>query len=63
MDKTTIMVAYGALTVALVVIGYKYTNKFINVTSEIGGLIGGIVGVLISVGLWYTVGKKLIKNA
>lgn len=62
MEKTSIMAAYAALTIALIVVGYKYTNKFINVTSEIGALFGGVAGVVISVALWYTVGKKLVKN-
>jgi hypothetical protein len=63
MDKTTVMIMYGAMTVAFVFLGYKFVNKIIDVSSEIGALLGGIAGLILSIALWYTVGKKLIKVA
>ncbi len=63
MDKTTVMIMYGALTVAFVFVGYKFANKIVDVSSEIGALLGGIAGLIISIALWYAVGKKLVKAA
>lgn len=63
MEKTTVMVFYGALTVALGFLGYKFANKIIDVSSEVGALLGGIAGLIISVGLWVFIGKKMIKAA
>lgn len=60
-QKSTIMIFYGALTVALGFLGYKFAGKVIGVTSEVGALLGTVAGVAISVGLWVFVGKKLIK--
>lgn len=63
MEKTTVMIFYGALTITLGVIGYKFANKIVDVSSEIGALLGTVAGIIISVALWVFVGKKLIKGA
>ena len=63
MDKTTVMICYGALTVALGFVGYKFANKIIDVSSEVGALLGSVAGIMISIALWIFVGKKLVKAA
>lgn len=57
------MVFYGVLTAALTYVGYKYTNKFVGVTEQVGAFVGAVVGVTISIALWYTVGKKFVESA
>jgi len=57
------MIFYGVLTAALTYVGYKYTNKFVNVTEQVGAFVGAVAGVTISVGLWYTVGKKFVESS
>ena len=60
MDKTMIMIFYAALTVALILLGYKFAGKIIGVSMNVGAIIGGVLGVVISVILWYTVGAAMV---
>ena len=62
MNKASIMLFYGILVIVLGFFGYNFMNKVVEVSSEIGAFIGALVGLIISVALWYTVGKKLVSN-
>lgn len=59
MDKSTVIIMYGAMTVAFVFLGYKFANKVIDISSELGA----VIGLILSVALWYFIGKKLVKAA
>ncbi len=60
--KNMIMLFYAATTAVLIFLGYNYANKIVEVSANIGALLGGLLGITISIALWYTVGKKMVKK-
>jgi len=53
---------YGLLIAVLAWAAYRTTVFGAQVGKELGALLGGLVGVLISIGLWYWMGKKYVEE-
>ena len=55
-----IMVFYIILSLALAATGYFVVPRFIELGKMMGGTLGLALGIIVSVVLWFTVGKKML---
>ncbi len=53
---------YVLLTLILVALGYFVVPRVVKLGKNIGGFLGAVLGIVISIALWFLIGKRMVSK-
>lgn len=62
MKSLLVFMFYGLLIGLMTWVGYHFTQKIVSVSKNVGAILGAVIGIMLSVALWFWMGKKIVEG-